>query len=101
MPGPGPLARHARHRTLTSATPGGGVLRLLWLIRVLRLLRGTGMHSINHEARINHNHPPSVSSKRDESAPVRVVMHPQYGACGTRTPIDRVRGPQAPINPTR
>jgi hypothetical protein len=28
---------------------------LLWWIRVLRLIGGTGMHPINHEARINHN----------------------------------------------
>jgi hypothetical protein len=27
------------------------------LIRVLRLSGGTGMHSINREARINHNYP--------------------------------------------
>ena len=31
------------------------VQMFLWLIRVLRLIGGTGMHRINHEARINHN----------------------------------------------
>jgi hypothetical protein len=33
---------------------GGGTLRLWRLIRVLWLIRGTGMHRINHEAWIRH-----------------------------------------------
>ncbi len=93
---PAPYTSHSS-QDLTSATPGGGILRLLWLIRVLWMLRGAGMHSINREARINHNHPSPVSDKRDESAPVRQVLHPQYGAWGTPTPIDGVCGPQAPF----
>jgi hypothetical protein len=39
---------------IAGVTPGGGTLRLLRLIRVLRLIRGTGMHRIGHEAWIRH-----------------------------------------------
>jgi hypothetical protein len=35
------------------ATPIKGAVRLVWLIRVLRLIWGTGMHRIDRETRIH------------------------------------------------
>src|ERR1700733_3024379 len=35
-------------------TSGGGTVRLSWLIPVLRLIGGPGVHRIDHEARIHH-----------------------------------------------
>ena len=63
---------------------------------VSHLAYGSGMHSINRGARIDHNHPPSVNDKRDESAPVGEVMHAQPGACGTPTPKGEACGTHAP-----
>lgn len=40
-------------QNITGVTARGGTLRLSRLIRVLWLIRGTGMHRINHEARIH------------------------------------------------
>jgi hypothetical protein len=72
----------------------------LWLIRVLRLFRGTGMHRINHKARINHNHPPSISGIsriRGISGPARVAMNPPPEAWGAPSPGRRNQGHPTPI----
>jgi RimJ/RimL family protein N-acetyltransferase len=62
-------------RYAAGVTPGGGVLRLSWLIRVLWLIRGPRVHLIHHEARINH---PNVTEAADVSAVApspRLVAH--------------------------
>jgi hypothetical protein len=69
---------------ITGVTPGGGALQLLRLIRVLRLIRGTGMHRINHEARIHH-------ANVAKAADVRVAA-PRLGVVA---PWPREQGPVA------
>jgi hypothetical protein len=63
---------------IAGVTPGAGILRLWRLIRVLRLIRGTGMHRIRHEAWIRHEN-------AAEAADVRVAT-PRPGLVAPEAP---------------
>jgi hypothetical protein len=62
-------------QSVTGVTPGGGALRLLWLIRVLRLIRGTGMHWIHHEARIHHANVTEAADEPVAAPGPRLMAH--------------------------
>ena len=75
-----------RHRApqvtaAASATPGGQGARLPWLIGALRLIAGTPVPVIDHEARINHANGPGVASgTKGHPAGVRSGRCPRWPA---------------------
>jgi hypothetical protein len=78
---------------ITGVTPGGGTVRLSRLIRVLRLIRGTGMHRIRHEARIHHENVAEAADVRG-ATPRPGLVAPRLPEEGCSDPRSRDLGPE-------